>query len=873
MKKIILFMLAFAITCILAAQKIDINKATLSEIYELPITKQQAEDIYNYRQYISFFKSIYQLREIESIDQKTLNKLKPLIIVSHYDEKDAAAQRREEIAYLMERLGNNEGLQEGMSDVWEDYLMSPKNVNKLHFRDLLNMPNVSSIDAAAILKRRARDDLITSYRDLRKTPGISYYGASNLNHYVYYEEEPTPKKLFFDYQFKYHTRPFEDDVQEMYKEAMIRYEFDYDQPSSPTTKKQTYWGYFNMFDYDTEIQNKLRIRYGNKFKSGFLYTTDKATKNLLDINAEDFTDNSKYFLGYEDNFLQNHNLKIILGNYRATFGEGLVMENTDFFKPRKTGYSFDKTIKGIIGDLSTTQEYALNGGAIEWKHPRFNATLFLSKDKKDAVVFDSNGDGFIDEEDDVFSYITLTHRFTNSELREVENYWNNFEQDGQTNYNIVKIAPRLDALEEKLIGGHLEFSPYIGSHIGFTGYEAVYDRHFNVYQPFTNDYKDLRYLLIDNTETAQEKFKLPDNEISASYSTKSSKYGYIRDYRRVVGFDWQTVLNNTSFKGEYAELEVTGSNFKIGDDPKALILSSYSQFENFHFLTIYRDYDLEFDNPYSRPFAESQRFDDTIFEKLTYGLNNTLLNDLYNNSAQASAEEGIYFQTRYQFNRYFTLSKAYLDIWERKSDARKNYRFEGTLQFRPIHALRFSTRYKNQLKRYDDTQERSKSQTDETTLKIRCYLPNFDQLQLEYRYSRTLTPPYVSLANPAEAGGADMAQADVLFNGDYINTNYTHNFNDKLKIKGSFMFWQGNHWDFEDVNLDFIDDEGFKYWFNIHSSISNNIYLSLKFGQKQYKTHEIEYRLYNEIPEEGEYYYRRVKRTDNFLRLQIDGKF
>jgi len=97
----------------------------------LPITDKQAEDIYDYRLYITFFESIYQLREIDSIDQRTLNRLKPLVVISHFDDRDEAAQRRDEIYYLIQRLGSNEGFQEGMSDLWEDYLLTPQNVNSI----------------------------------------------------------------------------------------------------------------------------------------------------------------------------------------------------------------------------------------------------------------------------------------------------------------------------------------------------------------------------------------------------------------------------------------------------------------------------------------------------------------------------------------------------------------------------------------------------------------------------------------------------------------------------------------------------------------------------------------------------------------------
>ncbi len=835
--------------------KVDLNTATYDEIAKLPITEQQAKDIYNYREYIAFFKSIYDLRKIPSIDQETLLKLKPLVIISHHKLEDKAAQRREEIHYLIERLGSNEGSQEGTSDIWEDFLMTPRNINKLYFSELMNIPNVSSIDAAAIMNVKKMGDHISSYRNLRKVPGLSHYGAVNLKNYVFYKRNPQEDRLYVDYQFKYDDDPYEDDIQDMFKENMKR-----DNNHEVT---QSYWGFFDMDKTTPAVLNKLRLRYSNIYKAGFLYYSNKGERNLFESNAKNIFKNGKYYLGYSNDFSFGK-IKTVVGNYRATFGEGLVMENTDFYSPRKTGFGFSKRILGIIPDLSRTQEYALRGGAFQFNSNHFDFAGFFSNDDKDVMVFDSNKNGKIDNDDDIFSFVTLTRRFTNKELEEAESY---FYPDS------VKIAPRLDYLNEKLTGFHIAYSPVIGSHIGLTAINSIYDKDFNVYQLTGNKNNDLRYLLIEDTKDYPlKKFKLADSEISALYSTKSYKYGYDRNYRRIVGMDWMATINNTSFQGEYAELDVNGSTFKPGDDPSAFIVSSYTQFDNFHFLAMYRNYDLEFDNPYSRPFAESPKFDDTVFKKLTYGLNNTLLADLYNNSAQASAEEGLYLETRYQFNKYFTISKAYIDIWKRKSDSRRNVRFEGTLQFRPIHQLRFDLRYKQQIKRYDDTLDRSRSKVDETTFKIRSYLSNFDVLQFEYRYSRTLSPPYTLLTNPAEPSGADMAQANTLFNGDYVSCDYTHNFNKTLKVKGAIMFWKGNHWDFEDVNLDFVDDEGMKYWIKITSNIANNLFMSIKFKHERRIPHYNEFRKYNDIPDSGEYYFPRVENQYNSIRIQIDWK-
>lgn len=862
MKKILPLILLLLGSIVLFGQmnRIDLNTAALEEIKTLPITNEQAEDIYEYRLYISFFRSIYDLRKIPSIDQQTMLRLRPLVVISHYDDLDEAAQRREEIAYLIERYGSYEGEQEGLADTWEDYLMTPQNINQLFFSDLMNMPNVSPLDAASIIRRRNLGERITDYRDLRNTVGISFYGASNLRHYIYYDErEARLGRLFVDYQFRYNDREYFDDTEEMFKELVIVRD-------GPARRDLSYWGYFNMHRQTAEVSNKLRIRYDNMIKAGISYTSRHGEPSLLDASMSDIMENGKIYAGYEEYF-GNNSIKIYHGNYRATFGEGLVMDNTDFYSSRKTGYGFSKRLTGITGDVSTTQQYTLRGAAFEWKRPEIEAALFVSLDKKDALVHldeDGNPTG------EVFSLITMTHRFDNDKLAEAEEH---FYQTGNLPRRLW-LAPRRDFVEEQLIGGSIAISPFVGTQIGITGYEAVYDRDF-VLVPDNPDFPDLMHVLVREPHHNGGKFKLIDSEIAGIYSTKTEQYE--RDYRRVLGFNWRTVLGNTSIQGEYAELSVTGNELKIGDDPKAIVLSSYTQFENLYLIALYRNYDIDFDNPYSRGFSEHPRFRNTILDNNAHTLVNPLVADLYQNSAQAQAEEGVYFETRYRFHRNLTITRAYLDFWERKADSRKSARFQGELEYRPIHRLQTRLRYKHQINRYDDDADRGVSKTDETTAFIRASLSNRDRIHLEYRYNRVWMPPYTYLANHPVPGGPDLAQGTNLIHGDYIGVDYIHNFNSNMKIQGSFVFWDGrgiSHWDWEDMEIDFMGMQGMKYWFTFYDRISSNLYLTLKYRIKRYKTYDLDFRKWwNEPMDDINDNYTTVWRQINSIRLQIDWKF
>lgn len=869
MKRLLLFAVLAAFS-FLWATRIDLNTASLDEIEKLPISKMQAKDIYEYRMYFAFYKSVYDLRNIPSIDQETLLKIKPLIETSLYTDLDDAELRREEIYYLLERIGSQEGTQEGFSDILEEYLMTPQNINKMSFYDVLNMPNVSPTDAASILNRTTANDTINDYRSLRSTNGLTYYAATNLKNYVYYKENESKHKLYINYSLRYEDKSYEDSKRENYREIFQ------EKSAGLREIRSSYWGYLNMSQANPAVVNKLKFRYGDHYKAGIMNFNQRGEQLFTDNTSSDNLKDSKYYASYENQFnlLGSTTLKAFLGNYRVTYGEGLVMENTDYYSSRKTGQGFTKRIIGITSDLSRTEEYALKGAALSLENRYGSFSFYYSKDKKDAVVYDLNGDGVVNSHDknadgkyQVFSYITSTTRFENDDMEDAEAYFN------QNLTNKITLSPRKDIMDETVIGGRFEFSPLIGTHLGFSTYQAIYDNaDFVVYGA------DSIAALMVRDASNYEKWNLPCSEIVNMYSTTTDKYK--RDYRQIVGLDWSTIINNFVFSGEYAELTVDGQTGKLTDDPGALLINGLTQFNDFYFLTIYRDYDLGFDNPYSRGFSEHEKLDDTIIDKNAYTLTNPILEDLFTNSAQASAEKGVFFETRYKISKYFTLNRTYLDIWERKSDGRRSVRFQGDLEYRPIYSLAFRHRYKNQINRYDDYADRGVSKTTENISSVSFYLSNRDRLSLSYMYGQVWGPPYPYLTNDPDAhnsGDDTYAQSQTLMTGDFLEVDLTHNISELLKFRTAFGLWKchgASIWDFEDTEIDFVGEQGLKYWVLMQDKIANNLYLSMKFRAKYYKTKELEVRTWwNSEIENSEVYFRNVNKDDYAVRLQLDWRF
>ena len=168
--------------------QLDINNAELEEIARLPVSDKIAEALYERVTYKGSFKNIYQLREIDGIDQKLLNQLKPMIRIEPYQTLSATQEKIEQIYYRLDRWSSNEGVNDAFIDLWIEKALDPMNVNKVRYDELMNLQNVSPVDAVAIILHRQDAGEIRNTRDLRGVQGLSYYGYSNARNFLDYTD-------------------------------------------------------------------------------------------------------------------------------------------------------------------------------------------------------------------------------------------------------------------------------------------------------------------------------------------------------------------------------------------------------------------------------------------------------------------------------------------------------------------------------------------------------------------------------------------------------------------------------------------------------------------------------------------------------------
>jgi len=758
------------------SQKVFINSATIEELKSLPLSENQIADVYDFILFQGPVSDIYDLIKISSLDAKDIESLKSLVSIKDNKSINIRASRISDRYRKVENWTSEEGANEGLVEVWLDRLAEPKNINSATWNDLMALQNVSPVDAVAVMKR-IDEGKITYPKALRGAIGLSYWGYRNMVDFFTYDDTDTTDSFHFWYNTTYKTLPsttsFDDEV------GMV------DQIS----------------DHPGDLHHKMVATFGRHWKLS-LATHRQLGEKVYDFKVGDFeVPNSKWSLTYRDLKLGSLKIdRVILGNFSATIGQGVIFENTDFFSPRRSGYSWSRRVHGVFPDISRTRQYALRGAAFQAGNKMIDLMGFVSRNKRDAIlnIADSS----------VASMITLYPR-TNS----------GFGADSL-------LMPMLETLEEVTYGGSVRLIPLYGTFIGFSAYESLYDRPIrpDIATTVIADANEGKFLTsIGNTA---------DTEIAAMYSSygESSFWDKAKSFRRVFGMDFSTVIRNIALQGEYGVLDKNGDMKVNGSDPKAFVFSGYAQFNNFSLLVVYRDYDLGFDNPYQRSFSNYSRYKGSIFED-TFYLEDPIYGFLYTGQAQPQSEKGIYINSRYQPHRALVLSGDF-DTWTRVADQARYFRTVMRAQYRPVFNMRFSIRHKWQKRGSMNHLDPSAYYSQETIIRSQIRLSGYDQIELMWVRSWVDFSNRRRLTNDLTSGGEEPSLIGSAGTGsEAIGFKVTHNFNQRMKAMGQVIFYNGFIWNFEDTDFRVFDSnsDAVRYWLSLFSRINDRWAVRLKW--------------------------------------------
>ena len=770
------YFLCFIFT-ICFAQKIAINSASFEEIRTLPLTDSQSESLYEFVLYHGPIENIYDLNKVDALGLEDIQNLKELVNFNIQYESNVIGSRLSDRYRKVENWTSEEGANEGLVEVWLDRLAEPKNINSATWNDLMALQNVSPVDAVAVMKRIDEGE-ITYPKALRGAIGLSYWGYRNMVDFFTYENHDSTDSFHLWYNTTYKTLP------------------------STTSFDEEVGSVEQLNNHPGDLHHKLVGTFGKHWKLS-LATHRQLGEKGYDIKLGDMKIPSlKWSLTYRDLKLGGLNFeRIILGNFSATIGQGIVFENTDFFSPRRSGYSWSRRVHGVFPDISRTRQYAMKGIAFQSGTNNLDFVGFLSRHKRDAVL---------NQDESFATFITLYPR---------SNYGLADENVG-IDYNF------LDVVEEITYGGSMRIIAKPGTFIGLSAYESLYDR------PLTPDISKTVIADANEGKFLTSIGNTADTEIAAMYSSyaDSPLWDKAKSFRRVFGVDFSTVIRNIALQGEYGVLDKNGNSGIEKSDPNAFVLSGYAQFNNYSILVVYRDYDLEFDNPYQRSFSNYQRYKGTIFED-TFYLEDPIYGFLYSGQAQPQSEKGLYVNSRYQPHRALVISGDF-DTWTRAADQARYFRTVMRLQYRPVFNVRFNIRHKWQKRGSMSSLDPSAFYSQETIIRSQIRLSAYDQLELMWVRSWVDFTSRRRLTLDLTSGGEDPSLVGSAGTGsEAVGFKITHNFNKRIKLMSQVMLYNGFIWNFEDTDFRVFDSnsDAIRFWVSLFSRINDRWAVRLKW--------------------------------------------
>ena len=605
---------------IIFSEKINLNDASPSQLESVGFTTPEINAILDYRKDVGYFETVYDLlstdMEIERIHAIRTNVSTELPTLSTF-EKDI-----KRASYKLGQWISNEGNSEGLSEIWLDKFFEPQNVNEMNYDDLMALPNLSPVDAVAVLRQKKRGEIRGTW-ELKNSPGISRWGYKNLVDFVRYEDKPISENTT-------HVRI----------NTLIR--------TVPITSNPDEDGTISEFNNASvpEQFHKISITNGQHYKAGFSYHRYMGQPENI-YTAKGFLQVEKIpFMGFKLD-------RAVLGNFTTSFGQGVVFETSDFFSPRRTGFGFSKRPEGIHADMTRSCQYVMQGGAVQLSNDNFRVSVFASLHPRDAII---NKDGSFT------SLIIMQPRLPFG-----------VDDSSKIHHSLI------NSVNEMTWGGNFQITPIIGTQFGLTFYESLYDREHipQITETITggdDDYSGDDFYLKYITNSTDSEIAAMDTSIAESPLWDDAK-----SFVRFTGINFTSVFSNISIQGEYG---VMLKDKPETQNPDAMVLSAFAQFSNLNFVALYRNYDLEYDNPYQRSYSNYQRFKTSIFED-TYWLEDPIYSFLYTANPQPQAEEGFFISSRYQFHRSMVGTLNW-DTWNRKADNSKYYRTVASIDWRPV---------------------------------------------------------------------------------------------------------------------------------------------------------------------------------------------
>lgn len=849
------------------ATQLDLNSASLEQIKALKgMSAEDAQAIFDYRKAYDYVRSIYEIRKIPGMTAEKFEALKSQVKLV-YPRTDEDQLIQSDLAAAEGRIQDRDRIaqwsyrQPVIRDVLLDRLRYPDDINKVTVDDLLTNEQLKPSEAVAIVKTRNENGDFGSMSAIRDVQGLTSWGNRNLRNKVWVYEKPKASTSPAAMGEKTTTQLAEEAAEWRLKEKR---EF----PSFRGHYSLVYddWhGYgWTGLNYTPHITNKLRLGYKDRVKFGVVQDRGVGDEDFFDLRTRPFGWDLpvKSYVGLEHTPITGglELNKIYVGNYHIHVGQGLFFTNTD-----ERYLAFADSWPGLYGDSSITEESRLFGPAAELRLKSgigdFTAQGWYSNDTKDAIL---NPGG------KTVNYYWLQSQYAGldspiiADPNPVYQFVSRHPKRGETLKVGTPLAglggeeARYYGLTEEVAGGQFKYSPAPDYSLGVAYAEIRTDKAFDprpetlAGQAFWNDvyfisenrrqngdYLDLMRTYDDfaeSTATDVAKTPLARRIVGANAMYVHGRFSLLGDFARVLGPRQKLFDANDTVKDR-----VTGQPREVNRD--AYLLTADWRFENLSLTGRYRHYALGYDNPYARPVAESQKFNDSyIKDEFRYmdhvdGVtatdpvtNQTVIQEArysthwnINQVGLPKAEDGVTLGTRWRFDEHWTLNSAQVDYWRQLADQSINYRAEAELQYQPVFPVQIRWRERTGTK--DVFHNRSSSH--ESLWRVQLRLSNRDEFDTSYT------------ANRREFGYVpDFPRFHGLFwGGTMAAFQLRHKFSKVTEMTGVFNTWQTFNYGFvtdyeAGHGVDFLNFSGHKYRVELASNLTKDLRVVTRFRNK-----------------------------------------
>ena len=296
----------------------------------------------------------------------------------------------EEIAGVTD---NEEDLQQIVDDL-NELLNNPLDINSATENDLQKLFLLNDFQIKSIINYREENGNFLSVNELLLVPGIQPDLFRKVSQFF----SNPDRKAIENHKISYVN---------IKNDLIIRYKIREQVPAGFKDEMDSTRHFAGNARY---LMARYELSAGNKFKAGFIAEQDPGEPLFSSFNKY----NPDHFSGFVEFNSQKKPFKLIAGDFKAGFGQGLV-RGQSFIAKASTGIMLPEK-NTITRSISSSESGHLRGIAFQMQTGRLRLSSYLSGVKHDAAI-----KKYIQENDSLFYFSSINKTGLHRNLVEIKN--------------------------------------------------------------------------------------------------------------------------------------------------------------------------------------------------------------------------------------------------------------------------------------------------------------------------------------------------------------------------------------------------------------------------------------------------------------------